>query len=307
MRYWWVNQNQTYEHEVSGGFLWSPKANRNGGRNQFYENMTRVSEGDMVFSFSDTLIKAVGKVQGSAKSASKPNFGSAGDRWDDQGWQVRVDFEEVGAPVKPKHFIDRLLPLMSQKYAPLQASGDGNQGVYLAEISEEFAGVLLEELRSQNRGLATWQVSVDHEQDDDEEEKRLRGRTDLGETEISRLVMARRGQGRFRENVTDYESECRVTGVNDTRFLIASHIKPWRLSDDAEKLDGCNGLLLAPHVDKLFDKGFISFLDDGQLLISDNLPTPVREAWFLKPPSLHKPLNERQRIYMAYHRSQILK
>ena len=40
MRFWWVNQNQTYKHEVRGGFLWSPKANRNGRGNRFYDNMT---------------------------------------------------------------------------------------------------------------------------------------------------------------------------------------------------------------------------------------------------------------------------
>lgn len=40
MQYWWVNQNQTYKHEVPGGYMWSPKVNIDGGRNQFYINMT---------------------------------------------------------------------------------------------------------------------------------------------------------------------------------------------------------------------------------------------------------------------------
>src|SRR3546814_19216091 len=60
MRYWWVNQNQTYRHEVPGGYLWSPKRNRNGGRNPFYDFMREVAPGDVVFSFSDTYIKAIG-------------------------------------------------------------------------------------------------------------------------------------------------------------------------------------------------------------------------------------------------------
>ena len=64
MQYWWVNQNQTYKAEVSGGFLWSPKTRKDGGRNQFYVNMTLVQPGDVVFSFCDTLIKAVGIVTG---------------------------------------------------------------------------------------------------------------------------------------------------------------------------------------------------------------------------------------------------
>src|SRR5688572_11250424 len=49
MRYWWVNQNQTYRAEVRGSFMWSPKQNANGARNQFYENMREVSPGDVVF------------------------------------------------------------------------------------------------------------------------------------------------------------------------------------------------------------------------------------------------------------------
>ena len=60
MRYWWVNQNQTYAHEVYGHYLWSPKTKANGGANPFYEYMREVSPGDVVFSFCDTRIKAIG-------------------------------------------------------------------------------------------------------------------------------------------------------------------------------------------------------------------------------------------------------
>ena len=53
MQYWWVNQNQTYQFEVPGGYMWSPKTNSNGARNQFYENMTDTTPGDVVFSFKE--------------------------------------------------------------------------------------------------------------------------------------------------------------------------------------------------------------------------------------------------------------
>jgi putative restriction endonuclease len=77
MRYWWVNQNQTYRAEVRGSFMWSPKQNANGARNQFYENMREVSPGDVVFSFCDTRIKAIGVVTGGAQTGPKPDFGNA--------------------------------------------------------------------------------------------------------------------------------------------------------------------------------------------------------------------------------------
>jgi hypothetical protein len=81
MRYWWVNQNQTYHAEVRGNFMWSPKTNANGARNQFYDNMRLVVPGDIVFSFCDTRIKAVGVVTGTAQTAPKPDFGGAGLNW----------------------------------------------------------------------------------------------------------------------------------------------------------------------------------------------------------------------------------
>lgn len=56
MRYWWVNQNQTYRHEVAGGYLWSPKLKANGAANPFYEFMREVAPGDVIFSFRDTKI-----------------------------------------------------------------------------------------------------------------------------------------------------------------------------------------------------------------------------------------------------------
>lgn len=306
MRYWWVNQNQTYKHEVNGGFLWSPKTNKNGARNQFYENMKEVEAGDRVFSFCDTLIKAVGIAQGPAESSVKPDFGNVGDQWDDQGWYVPVEFEEAENPIRPKDIIDELRPHMAVRYAPLQANGNGNQGVYLAELSEAFANVLLDKLGPQfsSHGDALFETATDKA--DDEAEEALQGRTDIGATQKSQLVSARRGQGVFKANVRLNETGCRITGVTDPRFLIASHIKPWRLCTDQEKLDGCNGLLLSPHVDKLFDSGFISFTDDGEVLRSNELPLPVWEAWNLDQDE-RKPFNEKQRAFLAFHRSNILK
>ncbi|MEP0391677.1 MAG: HNH endonuclease [Erythrobacter sp.] len=306
MRYWWVNQNQTYEHEVSGGFLWSPKTNKNGARNQFYDNMTEVAADDLVFSFCDTFIKAVGTAQGRAESAIKPDFGSVGDQWDDEGWLVPVEFEAAKRQIKPKDIIDDLRPHMAPKYAPLQANGSGNQGVYLAEVSEAFAKVLLNEFGPQFRSLGEATAEPEDDLADEKAETALQGRTDIAATQKSQLVSSRRGQGIFRANVRLNEKGCRLTGVTDPRFLIASHIKPWRVCTDQEKLDGCNGLLLSPHVDKLFDSGFIGFADDGSVIRSDELPAAVWESWRLAMTAV-KPFNEKQREFLAYHRVEILK
>ena len=94
MRSWWVNQNQTYGTEVPGGFLWSPKTKNNGARNPFYDYMTQTEPGDLVFSFCDKYIKAVGTVQQPAVTSPKPDFQTAGSNWLDTGWFVEVEFIE---------------------------------------------------------------------------------------------------------------------------------------------------------------------------------------------------------------------
>ena len=79
MRYWWVNQNQTFRQEIAGGYLWSPKRNANGARNPFYESMREVSPGDLIFSFVDTRVAAIGIAKSYCWECPKPiEFGSVG-------------------------------------------------------------------------------------------------------------------------------------------------------------------------------------------------------------------------------------
>lgn len=85
------------------------------------------------------------------------------------------------------------------------------------------------------------------------------------ETEREELVRSRVGQGRFRHNLLRDWGRCAVTGVARADLLRASHIKPWRFSSNAERLDSHNGLLLLPQYDHLFDRGYITFRDDGRL------------------------------------------
>ena len=101
MRYWWVNQNQTYRHEVQGGYLWSPKRNANGARNPFYESMREVAPGDLIFSFMDTRILAIGVAQSFSWECPKPQeFGNAGQNWENIGWKVKVNFTELANKVR---------------------------------------------------------------------------------------------------------------------------------------------------------------------------------------------------------------
>ena len=127
---------------------------------------------------------------------------------------------------------------------------------------------------------------------------------DVGATSARRETEVRTKQRLFRERLIGVEKGCRLTGIEDLRFLRASHIKPWADSTHSERIDGENGLLLAPHADLLFDRGWISFSSSGHLLISNDLPSEVRDRLGLKlNASLrHGAFSKRQIGFLEFHR-----
>jgi len=275
MRYWWVNQNQTYRHEVEGGYLWSPKRNANGARNPYYESMREVAPGDLIFSFRETRIFAVGIAESYCWESPKPEeFGRAGQNWENIGWKVQTNFTELTNKVRPKDHIDILRTLLPSKYSPLQPNGNGLQSVYLTEVPTALAEVLTGLIGQEIAPIAATARDVKPVSADDLDswEQKLAQElvTDstVSETERLAIILARNGQGLFKSRVSKIESRCRITGVENPVHLVASHCKPWRDSTNDERLNGENGLLLTPSIDHLFDRGFIGFEDNGKLIIS---------------------------------------
>jgi hypothetical protein len=318
VRYWWVNQNQTYRHEVPGNYLWSPKRNTNGNRNPFYDFMREVAPGDIVFSFADTLIKAIGIASSNAYEAPKPlEFGQAGAYWDKIGWRVDVRFAELRLPIRPSEHMQVLGPRLPDLYSPLQDDGRGLQGVYLTRLSEPLAGALVDLLGAEARDIILGyrvaeerplQPAIGLVEWEEHEMNQVRADVDLPETTRQAVVLARRGQGLFKQRVMEIESACRITGVTRLEHLRASHCKPWRDANNDERLDGENGLLLTPNADHLFDRGFIGFDDNGDVLISPVAHTDSLSRMGLV---LGRLLNvgrfaEGQRRYLEFHRENVL-
>lgn len=322
MRYWWVNQNQTFRHEIGGGYLWSPQRRKNGTRNPFYETMREIAPGDLVFSFVDTRIHALGIARSYCYECPKPSeFGAAGMSWDDVGWRVDVTFTLEPLPIRPKDHIDSLRPHLPPRYAPLSFEGDGRQSIYLAEVSRPFAEALATHMGRPVLDLVRGHVLQDSFKELDsiaatpepsllwesELTKRIESDPAITETEKAALVMARRGQGLFRKNVRLLEHACRITSVDRDEHLRASHCKPWRDSDNHERLDGENGLLLTPSIDHLFDRGFISFESSGRLLVS---PVAHRDSLRRMGVRVDESVNvgvfsAGQRQYLEFHREHV--
>ena len=308
MNYWWVNHKQTFKQEISGGYMWSPKHRADGASSHYYENMTKVKPGDIIFSFAGGEIRVIGTATDRASSASKPSeFGSTGDNWSNDGWFVPVDFKYLEKPFRPKNYMDYLAPLLPQKYSPIQANGNGNQAAYLSSISNIMANRLFELIDEQKivNQLIGAGISSTMEEKEGLAEAELRNQADISATEKEQIIKSRRGQGIFRSRVESIEVRCRVTGLMHKEHLRASHIKPWRDSTNQERLDGNNGLLLAPHIDHLFDRGWITFNEHGKICVSDRLAPSVLVAWSIKVDVDTGSFNTGQQSYLEWHRNNV--
>ena len=129
----------------------------------------------------------------------------------------------------------------------------------------------------------------------------------IGEATKQAIVMARRGQGLFRSRVAQIERRCRLTGVSNPEYLRASHVKPWRDANNEERLDGENGFLLTPDADLLFDRGFISFKGNGDVLVSPIADRNSMDQMGIVGNMLENvgAFSQKQRQYLEFHRDMV--
>jgi putative restriction endonuclease len=277
--------------------------------------MREVAPGDLIFSFMDTRILAIGVAQSYCWESPKPlEFGNAGQNWENIGWKVKVNFAELGNKVRPKDHIDILRPLLPDRYSPLRPNGNGLQSVYLTKVPTRLAEVLIGLIGREVEPITLAARDVKPVSADDLDfwerklEQELANDSTIRETERMAIIRARNGQGLFKERVSKIESRCRITGVENPVHLVASHCKPWRDSTNEERLNGENGLLLTPSIDHLFDRGFLGFEDNGNVIIS---PVAHRHSLQRMGIDTAKIINvggfsSGQKQYLDFHRSAVL-
>jgi putative restriction endonuclease len=311
IRYWWVNHKQTIKEEVSGSYLWSPQTEARGKRSQFYDNMRAASLGDLVLSYANGKIKYIGVVQDFAKVVPKPpSFRDLGKNWGDIGWLLPVAWIPLQKPIRPADHLLELAPLLPRKYSPLiRISGKGSQKAYLTEISLEVFSLLAPTSWSSADVLQLPETEVILKIDDALQGNILADQN-LDATTKQQLILARYGQGKFRSQVMARYSSCVLTGVSSPSLLVASHIKPWRAcSSSGERLDGENGLLMAPHVDRLFDQGLLTFDDQGAAQISVELAAEELDKLGLSQAcskhAMH--FSDATRMYLDFHRRNVFR
>ena len=162
--------------------------------------------------------------------------------------------------------------------------------------------------------LVTWCAEIPNFQaasalslksDIDELEKCLSSKTDPEKrTEIETLIKARQGQGSFRQKLLKLYPICPLTDLDVQSLLIASHIKPWSVCNNNERLDPFNGLMLAPNIDALFDKGLITFDTDGTIKIHPTIDPENQERLGISRDMKLKIEPESEK-YFEYHRNHV--
>lgn len=129
----------------------------------------------------------------------------------------------------------------------------------------------------------------------------------LGKTEQDQIIVSRLGQGDFRKSVIRLWGSCSITGLQNISLLRASHIKPWKDSNNQERLNPFNGLLLIPNYDFLFDKGYIAFQDNGNVIVSQRLSLSACKVFAVNDKIRLRRVFSENKDFLEFHRSEIFK
>ena len=147
---------------------------------------------------------------------------------------------------------------------------------------------------------------VQHPYTIEQEEKEISKleKTEEGTT----LTRARKGQGKYRQELLNLCPYCPITMVSDDRVLIASHIKPWAKSNNTEKIDPMNGFMFTPTFDYLFDRGFLTFTKDKRTKLSPFLSKMTYSKLGISDNKIiyQLPIKGREE-YLDYHNKEVFK
>ncbi len=297
MAYFWVNQGSSSGAERAGGFFWAPN---NASRVlQHHTNVGLFRPGDIIIckGFSDIDFIAVITT---AAVNNHPVPATHVGGWAGNGYYATADYVPAPIPRSASHIYGD--PLINAALATAQpklitVAGLTSQ-TYACALSDQAGLALLNELGfNATTGIGAPRLAPS-------------GAVVMPSTSAAAMVQVRIGQDKFRKNLLSAcGGACGVLNIAFPAVLRASHIKPWSVSDDAERLDPDNGIALSGHLDLLFDQGFISFDTAGDMIMSSQLPLPVATALGVghaaHPPALrlNPALLTRGRMrFLQYHR-----
>ena len=296
--FFWANIRSSYQEVLNGHFLWAPaySIDKNGvkSRNAGWEPVKKIKAGDIIFCRRGLEIIYIAEAISDAYEALTPKERKNHQEVD--GYRIEIQLAILNPPLPIDDFKSTVINDYNKHCVPLLFNKDHKLcQQYMISIPTKMGKLILDYFDSQELN-ELWQ---DEDYSSSNKEKLLKGGTK------NTIIKARIGQGKFRSKLLLIDPKCRVTEISDERLLIASHIKPWAESSNTERIDTNNGLLLAPHVDALFDKGLISFTDEGNMLVKDQSVKDVLTWWSIDHKANFGEFSKGQRKYLQYHREQV--
>lgn len=287
----WVNVGSTYKEVLEEQFLWAPNVGYTNNGSTFvnagWKAVQEVKKGDVILVHKNKNVLGLAKATKDAYEAPRPetrNFST----WEETGTKVDIELNLFPAALQTSTFVDAFFDIYNNQCSPavFTVNKSASQS-YMCKVPVGAASLIFDQ---QNTPLMD--VKVDTESDSIEVD-----------TSSEAIVKVRKGQQKFRQRIVKYwNGQCCLTGLDKTEILIASHIVPWELASNKERLDKFNGLLLSPNADKLFDKGFISFDKSGRLIKGSNITDDELAALGLNSSMKIKGLSEPHLKYLARHR-----
>ena len=273
-------------------FLCAPQ----GGMRRSNRTNTLTLISDKTKIYDDKLIGDIYHYTGMGQSGDQKMSGQNKTLAESNKNEVEIHFFEV---LQPRQYTYRgQVELTGEPYQETQPDKDGHRRI-----------VCVFPLRLINSGAKfTMHPSAINERVELEEEFNELEQLEalpIAETEKERMIKGRVGQGKFKKLLLERECKCALCGVTDPRLLIASHIKPWKDATNEERLDVNNGLLLCANHDALFDKKFISFDEDGAIIISKSLKE-VDRIFMNVHDNLRIVVHEKQERYFGEHRNGLI-
>ncbi|WP_308381213.1 HNH endonuclease [Serratia marcescens] len=266
MSFFWVNIGSSFNEVKEQNFLWAPQygVNKNGKmfNPTFWETVKDVKAGDIIFCNKDREIIYIATAVSDAKPAPRPQNRSF-DKWEREGTRVDVDLTVLEHPIDVLQFRDIFMAAFNEFSRPTVFAENGFcTQTYMCEIPEAAAKMIASFINNN--------ISIDFNKQT-AKVKEARGSTKAA------VIQARVGYGPYRDKLfKKWGGKCAVTGIALESMLTASHIVSWSISNDKEKVDPYNGFPLIPNLDRLFDRGMISFDDNGCLLYKKELSGLLR-------------------------------
>lgn len=183
----------------------------------------------------------------------------------------------------------------------------GFKGKIAEEIRDKYLGKSLENICKKGQyGFKYFDKNNDRVIEETQKIEKEIEPLNIDEESKKAIVNVRVNQGKFRDLLLKrYNNKCCLCAVENQKFLIASHIKPWAKSEPKEKADIDNGFLMCPNHDRLFDKGYITFNDDGTIRISNKLKKNDMISLNVDSKMRIEQLTKGNKEYLKFHRKKV--